>query len=138
MLLIPDKYKEPVLYVFFGILTTLVNWLSYIILIGTFGGAQNPAAVVSATAVAQVLAVLFAYVTNRRWVFNNKAHGAKGIAAEAARFFGCRAASFVLDIFIMFVGVSVLFINDSAVKLISNAIIIILNYALSKFFVFKK
>ena len=126
------KYKEMILYIFFGGLTTLVNWGLYTLLVELFHVPY-----LWSTAIAQIIAILFAYVTNRVWVFESKVHGARGIALEMAKFFGCRAASFVLDIVCMYVGVELLHIDDKWMKLLSNIIIIIVNYALSKLFIFR-
>ena len=132
------NYRELISYGFFGVLTTLVNWVSYILLVALFGGGDNDTAVVIATAAAQILAILFAYVTNRRWVFRSKASGFKGVSMEMLRFFAARAVSFVVDIILMYVGVSLLYVDDSLMKILSNVVIIIINYVLSKVFVFKR
>ena len=89
-------------------------------------------------AVCVVLSILFAYVTNRRWVFESKVRGVKGVALEMAKFFGARGASLVLDLAAMYLGVTLLRIDDKLMKLISNGIIIAANYVFSKLFVFKK
>ena len=90
------------------------------------------------TAIAQIASILFAYVTNRIWVFESKARGLVPILGEMVRFFGCRAFSFVLDLACMRIGVGVLGINDKVMKLLSNVIVIIVNYVFSKVFVFRK
>lgn len=127
------KYKELILYVFFGGLTTLVNWGLYWL----FADFLSLSYLLS-TAVAQLAAILFAYITNRIWVFDSKVHGLRGIACEIAKFFGCRAVSFVLDLLCMYVGVDLLKIDDMLMKLLANVIVIIANYVLSKLFVFRK
>lgn len=128
-----QKHRELILYVFFGGLTTLVNWGSYWLLADVLG---LPYLV--STAAAQILSILFAYVTNRIWVFESKVTGLGGIALEMGKFFGARAASFFLDLGLMYVGVDLLGINDKWMKLASNVIIIIVNFFLSKLFVFHK
>lgn len=127
------KYKELILYVFFGGLTTLVNWGGYWLLADVFHVPY-----LWATAIAQIASILFAYVTNRIWVFESKAKGAGPIFWEMVRFFGCRAASFVLDLLCMRVGVGGLHINDKVMKLLSNVIVVIVNYVFSKLLVFRK
>lgn len=127
------KYKELILYVFFGGLTTLVNWGGYWLLADL---CHVP--YLWATAIAQIAAILFAYVTNRIWVFESKAKGFSAIFWEMVRFFGCRAFSFVLDLLCMRVGVGTLHINDKVMKLLSNVIVIIVNYVFSKLIVFRK
>ena len=127
------KYRELILYVVFGVLTTLVNWVSYWLLADLLHVDY-----MAATFIAQVLSILFAYVTNRRWVFESKVRGVKGVALEMAMFFGARGASLVLDLAAMYLGVTLLRIDDKLMKLISNGIIIAANYVFSKLFVFKK
>ncbi|MGI6254625.1 MAG: GtrA family protein [Acutalibacter sp.] len=128
-----QKYKELILYVFFGGLTTLVNWGGYWLLADLWHVPY-----LWATAIAQIAAILFAYVTNRIWVFESKAKGFSAIFWEMVRFFGCRAFSFVLDLLCMRVGVGALGINDKVMKLLSNVIVIIVNYVFSKLIVFRK
>lgn len=127
------KYKELILYVFFGGLTTLVNWAGYWLLADVFHVPY-----LWATAIAQILSILFAYVTNRIWVFESKAKGFSAVFWEMVRFFGCRAASFVLDLLCMRIGVGGLHINDMVMKLLSNVIVVIVNYVFSKLIVFRK
>ena len=127
------KYKELILYVFFGGLTTLVNWAGYWLLADVF---RVP--YLWATAIAQILSILFAYVTNRIWVFESKAKGFSAVFWEMVRFFGCRAASFVLDLLCMRIGVGGLHVNDMVMKLLSNVIVVIVNYVFSKLIVFRK
>ncbi len=126
------KYRELILYVFFGGLTTLVNWGLYTLLVDFCAVPY-----LWSTAIAQIAAILFAYLTNRIWVFESKVSGVCGIALEMAKFFGCRAASFFLDLGCMYVGVEMLHIEDKLMKLLANVIIIIVNYVLSKLFVFR-
>lgn len=127
------KYRELILYVFFGGLTTLVNWGLYWLL-------ANPLGVpyLWATAIAQFASILFAYVTNRIWVFQSKARGFREVSLEMLRFFGARGVSFFLDLGCMYVGVDLLHINDTWMKLLANILVIIANYVFSKVFVFRK
>lgn len=128
-----QKYREVILYVFFGGLTTVVNWVSYWFLADILH-----AGYLWATVIAQGLSILFAYVTNRKWVFESQARGFKGILGEMLRFFGARALSFFLDVGCMYAGVDLLRLNDKLMKLLSNVIIVIVNYAFSKLFVFRR
>ncbi len=118
---------------FFGGLTTLVNWGLYALLADALAVPY-----LWATAIAQIASILFAYVTNRIWVFQSRSRGFRGIALEMAKFFGCRGASFFLDLGCMYVGVDLLHINDKWMKLLSNVVVILVNYVLSKVFVFRK
>lgn len=127
------KYREVILYLVFGVLTTLVNIFSYFVL--TDLGHIN---YLVSTAIAWVLSVLFAYFTNRVWVFQSSASGAKAILGEMGSFFGCRLFSGLVDMLIMFVCVSLLHWPDKLIKILSNILVIILNYVFSKLFVFRK
>lgn len=127
------KYRELIVYIFFGVLTTLVNWLAYWLLTDLLRMDYMPAAFI-----AQVLSILFAYLTNRTWVFHSQVRGARGIALEMAKFFGARGVSLVLDMACMFVGVDLLSINDKAVKVASSVVVVVANYVFSKVFVFRK
>ena len=127
------KYREQVAYVFFGGLTTLVNIVVYYV-----ANTMMHMATVPATAVAQVLAVLFAYVTNKKYVFQSKTHGAQELLREMGSFFACRAVSFVLDIGIMWLSVDILAWPNMLMKIISNVIIIVVNYVASKLLIFNK
>ena len=128
-----QKYKELILYIFFGGLTTLVNWGMYWLL--------NDVVQIHylwATAIAYLSSVLFAYVTNRIWVFESKVRGVKGILTEMGKFFLSRGATFLLDLLCMYVGVDLLRVNDKLMKLLSNVIVIAVNFILSKVFIFRK
>lgn len=127
------RYREMILYVFFGGLTTLLNIAAYWALTRLF-----PLSVSAATALAWVISVLFAYVTNRIWVFQSKQHTAAGILKEAGAFFLARAATGLMDVGIMALFVDHLHWSDLPVKLASNVLVIILNYVFSKLLVFRK
>jgi putative flippase GtrA len=127
------RYKEPILYVVFGGLTTLVNIISYFLLTRF---AQTDT--VPATVIAWILSVLFAYITNKIWVFESKSHRWKDLIREIVLFFGCRALSGVLDVFLMWLFVDVLSWYDVLIKIISNIVVIILNYLFSKLLIFRK
>ena len=127
------KYREILLYLVFGVLTTLCNIVSYF--------ALNDLLHIHylvANALAWVLSVLFAYLTNRTWVFESKSQGFSAIAREMGLFFGCRLPSGVFDMAFMFVAVDLLAQNDMIAKIASNVVVIVLNYLFSKLIIFKK
>ena len=126
------KYKSLILYIFFGICTTFVNIASFWLMAHVF----NFKAVFSSI-VAWILSVIFAYITNRSWVFNARATGPKNIFREIYSFSACRFATGVLDCFIMFLCVDIFEFNDIIIKVISNIIVVVLNYVASKILVFK-
>ncbi|MDO4798581.1 MAG: GtrA family protein [Coriobacteriales bacterium] len=83
-----DTLRDMALYVVFGACTTLANIAAYWVSAHVLG-----IGVMASTVVAWVLAVLFAYLTNRRWVFHSEARGTAGLAREAVAFYGCRLAT---------------------------------------------
>ena len=87
---------------------------------------------------AWALAVFFAYVTNRSLVFHSAATGTQEIVKEIISFFACRIGTGVVDWAIMLIFVTILHFNDMIVKILANIIVIVLNYILSKFVIFKK
>lgn len=126
------KYQELLSYLFFGVLTTVVNYVSYLLLAPFFGTTTIP------TAIAWVLSVAFAYLTNRRWVFRSQAKGAAAVLREAGSFVGARLISGVIDVGIMWVFADRLGFNDKLVKLASNVFVVIFNYIASKLIIFRK
>lgn len=133
MKMLVNKYKAVILYLFFGVCTTIVNIASYwccahLLHLST----------ISSTVIAWLLAVLFAYVTNRIWVFESTAVGLKSICKEFWAFIICRLATGALDLGIMFVCVDLLKMNDIIIKAFANVIVIVLNYIASKLVIFKK
>ena len=127
------KYKDIIAYLFFGGCTTLVNIVVYWLLAHPAGLGTVPANVL-----AWVAAVLFAYFTNRKWVFHSQASTRQEISREITSFFGCRLATGVLDWVLMFVCVDLLHFNDMLIKLLANVMVVILNFVASKLIIFKK
>ena len=127
------KYKEIINYLIFGVLTTIVSLATYYILTSTIINPNNGIELQIANIISWILSVSFAYITNRKYVFNSKS---KNILSECSKFFTSRIVTLLLDILIMFIGVTLLKYNDKIVKIISQVLIIIGNYILSKIFVF--
>lgn len=127
------KYKEVILYLVFGGLTTLVNIVSYAV----FARILNMDTV-TGTSVAWLISVIFAYITNKIFVFESKTNTFALLVKECVSFFGCRLATGLLDVLIMFVSVNILHFNDMVMKILSNILVIILNYIFSKLFIFGK
>ena len=84
------------------------------------------------------MAVLFAYVVNRKWVFHSEAHTTQDICKEMVSFFGYRLATGIADWLCMFVFVDLLHANDVLIKMAANILVCVLNYVASKFIIFKK
>lgn len=127
-----EKYKDVIPYAVFGVLTTLVNIGSYWIMAHPM---KMP--VMVSTVIAWILSVLFAYLTNRKWVFHSEASSSKEIIHEIAMFFSARLATGVIDWGGMFVFVDLLKLNDVVIKTLANVVVIILNYVASKFLIFR-
>ena len=128
-----QQYKRQILYLFFGGCTTLVN-------VAVYGLCAHMAALPTtlSTAIAWAASVLFAYLTNRTWVFESRAHTVSDILREAWSFLLCRLATGGLDLVIMYLCVDRFGLPDMPVKVLSNVLVIILNYAASKLIVFSK
>ena len=124
--------KDVMLYIFFGVLTTIVNFVTFYLLnvvMNIDGNISNLVAI--------PLAIIFAYFTNRKWVFHTEAKGFKENFNEFCKFVAGRAVT----MFIEFFGCMLLFktpIPEIVSKLGVNVIIIFLNFFISKFFAFKK
>lgn len=127
-----NQYKELILYLFFGGCTTLVNIVVYFVFSRLQFGTEL------STIFAWFSSVLFAYITNRIFVFQSRANGISAILKEALSFFSCRLATGVLDLAIMVFFVDYWHFNDLFIKVLSNIIVIILNYIASKLWIFKK
>ena len=156
------KYREIIMYLVFGALTTVVGVGSYFLVlyaarslgVSETDGAYN-AVRVAAQIIQWILAVLFAYYTNKKWVFGVK--GNEGEKVRMASFFGSRLFSLGCDSLVTFgvvfvltateykaftwnlpLGISLNFTPDLWAKLAASVVVVILNYVLSKFLVFKK
>lgn len=127
------KYKEFLLYGIFGALTTLVNIVVYFIFTKELG-----VNFLISNVIAWILSVLFAYVTNKIFVFESKNLSIKEVLKEAVSFFSARLFTGALDMLVMYISVDLLSIDDFLMKILSNIIVILLNYFLSKYWIFKK
>ena len=134
-----NKYREMGSYIFFGIATTIVNWCVY-----SFGTTVIGLSMNASNVVAWILSVLFAYVTNKLFVFMSKDWNIKSVLDELTRFVGARIFTGILEFvglpFLYFVGIkqSVFGIEGMLAKMIVSIVVIILNYIFSKFLVFSK
>lgn len=126
------KYKQIILYIFFGVCTTVVNVASYEILYMSTNISN-----LTSTIIAWLVAVLFAFITNKKYVFNSKSDNLKDKFHKFVSFFVCRGMTGILDVIIMAVAVDYLKLHSLLWKLISNIIVTIINYVTSKLFIFK-
>ena len=129
------KYKEIINYLIFGVLTTVVSLGVYYICVYTFLNPENVVQLQIANIISWVAGVAFAYVTNRKFVFESKE---KNKIKEASKFVTSRITTLLMDMAIMFIGVTLCKFNDKIIKLISQVVVIVMNYLLSKIIVFKK
>ncbi len=128
-----QKYKGILMYLIFGVLTTIINLVSYYICYDILEMAN-----VLSTCLAWLLAVIFAFITNKQFVFESQSYEGKVVLSELRDFFLCRVATGLLDVVIMFVAVDMLCWNAMIWKVISNVLVIVLNYIASKLIIFKK
>lgn len=129
------KYREMIMYLIFGVLTTIVSLIVYYLLVYTLLNPDNALQLQIANIISWVAGVTFAYVTNRSVVFQSKNENK---LKEATSFVLARVVTLVMDMLIMFIGVTLLHGNDKILKLISQVVVIVSNYVFSKLFVFKK
>ena len=128
-----EKYWDVLSYLFFGGLTTVVNYLVYLPCYNWLG----LSAAVS-NVIAWVVAVAFAFLTNKPFVFRSYDWSAKVLIPELTKFVGCRVGSGALETVIIFVTVDCLAWNGNWMKLITSVLVVILNYFGSKLLVFKR
>lgn len=125
--------KELLNYLVFGFITTFINMISYALLAKLLTTDFK-----TATTIAWFLSVLFAFVTNKLFVFNSRHKNLFLMTKELGSFLLSRILSYGLDIFSMIFLVEVLLLNDIVSKGIANALVILFNYFASKFFVFRQ
>ena len=126
-----EKYKHFVYYVVFGVLTTLINIVSFAICYQYIHIANVPSNII-----AWILAVSFAFITNKIWVFDSKSLEIRLVFNEFCKFVSARLATGLLDIVIMYISVDIMHGPAVVFKVISNIVVIILNYVLSRLVVF--
>ena len=133
------KYKEIIMYLFFGVTTTLVNWVVYTPLVNVLDVNATVA-----NGAAWFVAVVYAYITNKLFVFESKSWKASFLVREILSFFGARVASGIFEIFLpeilMKLGLNQTFfgIEGGIAKIVVSVLVIVLNYIFSKLFVFRK
>ena len=131
--------KEVILYAIFGVLTTVINWGTFAILTKSFANLDKNVA----NAIAIIVAVLVAYITNKDLVFHSEAKGFNEKFKEFWKFIAGRAFTMVLEfgldaLLFLIPVVSASNFWQMAVKMVVTVIVIILNFFISKFFAFKK
>lgn len=133
------KYKEIILYLIFGVLTTIVSLGTKYILLFIFLDAKNPIQLQTSIVISWMIAVIFAYVTNRIYVFNSTN---KNKIKEFISFIIARISTLLLEMLIMWFFVTLLKLNSDLYvvifTLISQVAVVVANYIFSKLFIFKK
>ena len=127
------KYWDILIYLFFGVLSTVVNYLVYIpalYILGLSAAASN--------VIAWVVAVAFAFVTNKPFVFKSHDWSRQTLVPELTKFVGCRSASGAGETLILFLAVDLLGWSGAVWKLITSVLVVVANYIASKLLVFKK
>ena len=127
------QYWEVLSYLIFGVLTTVVNYLVYLPVYNFVG-----LSAALSNAIAWVVAVPFAYLTNKPFVFKSHDWSAKTVIPELTKFVGCRVASGAAETLILLVTVDILCWNGNIWKLVTSVLVVILNYIASKLVVFRK
>ena len=126
------KHWDIVSYLFFGVLTTVVN---YIVYLPCYNLLSLSAAI--SNMIAWIAAVAFAYLTNKPFVFRSHDWSAKTVIPELSKFVGARIASGVLETGIIFLTVDLLCWNGNVMKLVTSVLVVIINYVASKLLVFR-
>ena len=127
------QYKEIILYLFFGVCTTLVSIVVFWYFSGVVGLNEHPANIIS-----WIIAVMFAFLTNRIWVFNSPTKTIKEFIKQMLSFYAGRLFTLLLEEIILLVFVTVMNLNEMAVKILAQFVVIILNYVISRLFIFGK
>lgn len=127
------KHYDILAYLFFGGLTTIVNFVVYWLLYNLAG-----LLAVASTVIAWAVSVLFAYVTNKPFVFRSHDWSLPVVLPEFGKFVGCRVGSGLLETAVIFLTVDVMHLNGNVIKIVVSVFVVILNYVASKLVVFRK
>lgn len=131
------KYQEIINYLIVGVLTTIVSIVTYF-LFSLILNIENNILFILANVLSWICAVVFAYITNKKFVFNTTTSNKKEEIKVFSMFVSSRITTLLIELAFMFITVKVILIDDKIAKVIAQFIVIVLNYILSKLFVFKK
>ncbi len=126
------KYREPITYIVFGVLTTVVNIAVYYVFTEPV-----PVYYLLANALAWLLSVLFAFVTNKVFVFESKSWRFAVAIPEMGTFFLARIATGVMDMALMWLLVDVISVQEMWAKIVVNVLVVVANYLVSKLWIFR-
>lgn len=129
------KNKEIINYLVVGVLTTVVSLGVYYSVVFTILDPNDAFQLQIANVLSWIVAVTFAYFMNRKYVFESTN---TNLIKEAVKFYMSRVSTLVMDMAIMFIGVTVLSFDDKIVKIVVQVVVIVANYMFSKLFVFAK
>ncbi len=127
------EHREGMRYLVFGVLSTIIN----IVVFAICERILHLSTIIS-NVIAWTIAVLFAYVTNKLYVFDSKTTKKQELAKEIISFFSARIFTLVVETIFLKIVIDELGLNEILMKIISNVIVIVLNYVFSKIFIFKK
>lgn len=127
------KYWDILSYLFFGVLTTAVNYMVYLPIYNLLGLSSSVS-----NMIAWVVAVAFAYLTNKPFVFQSHDWSAKTVIPELTRFVSCRVTSGAIETGVLWLTVDQLGWNGNIWKLITSVLVVVMNYFGSKLLVFLK
>lgn len=124
--------KELISYGIFGVLTTIINIVVFFLL----DKLKVPYTV--GTVIAWFISVLFAFYTNKKYVFKSESTSKEVMTKEVTAFYGSRVLSLFIDLGLMFLLINILVLGNLISKILSNIVVVVVNYILSKLFIFKK
>jgi len=127
------KYEELIKYLIIGVLTTALNYTIFALLVSVVKMDLH-----ASNLIAWLAGVIFAYITNKLFVFESKSFKFQVLSKEILSFGAARILSLLVEEVILYIFVDLLNMNKLIIKLIANVIVIIVNYVLSKFIIFKK
>ena len=126
-----DKHRESISYIFFGVLTTVVNYVVYyfcLIMLSIHYAYSN--------FIAWLLAVIFAFITNKIYVFQSLQYDISTIFQEALKFTTARVLSVIIETALLWIFIDLLLFDARIIKIFTNIVVVVLNYVLSKYFIF--
>ena len=138
-----NKYREIIMYLIMGVATTVVSWISFAILTKIILIDSEVIRVTIANVLSWIISVLFAYVTNKIWVFNSRSWEFKFVIKELIKFVSARLLTGFLEWFgvpfLVTIGLDYkpLGIDGGLSKIVISVLVIILNYVFSKLIIFK-
>ncbi|MBQ9537254.1 MAG: GtrA family protein [Desulfovibrionaceae bacterium] len=126
------KHREVWSYLFFGVLTTLINYIVYFVCLLAFHMHYA-----TSNLIAWILAVLFAFITNKQYVFNSKNWDFHTTLRECWQFISARILSVIIETALLWLFIDFFICDERIVKIFTNIIVVLINYILSKYVIFK-